>query len=134
MWYSGGISGCGGGTEDSAVTKDEDQPEVNQVIVPVNVSGPWKFTVTGKEPPTGSMILTQMDTAISGTLTHDVESIPLADSIEGTSIKVNIQDGNGTVAEGTIVGNTMSGTWRDNLGGSGNWQATRQMKRPNSPR
>ena len=102
-------------------------------LTPTGVSGLWTIymTKTGETEEDGSNILLfQSDTAISlYFITFDATSTSGAGTLTGTQIALSWQEAEKTISlTGTVVTDTMSGTWTDTSGGSGTWQAKRALE------
>jgi len=102
-------------------------------LTPTGVSGLWtiSLTQTGETEENGSTILLfQTDTDLSlEIITLAAASITGTATLTGTQIALSWQEAEKTVSlTGTVVTDTMSGTWTDTSGGAGTWQAQRAIE------
>lgn len=102
-------------------------------LTPTGMSGLWMISMTetgGTEEEEVVILLLQSDTALSlETITLDDTSTSGTASLTGTQIALSWEEAEKTISlTGTVVNDTMSGTWMATSGGAGTWSAQRALE------
>lgn len=129
----GGIAvASGGGSSDSSSTTSGETLTADTTATDsgtANISGTWQYTNNMPYGPVyGSMNLTQNGTSVSGNFSEEGDTGTVSGSVNGNSISLTLNFGDGTVDQlsGVVNGNQMSGTWREtDTGETGTFTATR---------
>lgn len=91
----------------------------------VDVSGSW--LVEDSNGGGGTFVLAQSGTVVSGTSTSLGFSISVTGTVDENTVVFHQQSGDYVVTlAGTVTGATMQGTWQDNAGNGGTWNAVKQ--------
>jgi hypothetical protein len=108
-----GIASC-------LVAQDQATPNAG----PVNVAGTWQLSYQGKRGDHGGTLAIRQDgSKLDGTFDMKGKSGPLSGKVDGNRVSFSAEGNKGTVTfQGTVDGNTMSGTTKQ----GSSWSATRQ--------
>ncbi|OGV65705.1 MAG: hypothetical protein A2283_12490 [Lentisphaerae bacterium RIFOXYA12_FULL_48_11] len=116
----GGSSGSSSTASGETLTADTGTPDI---------SGTWHYTnIMPSDTISGSMNLTQSGTSVSGNFSEEGDSGSVSGSVNGSSISLTLNFGDGTTDQlsGSVNGNQISGSWHESeTGETGTFTATR---------